>query len=75
MSAGVPIENVSFGFVGDSGKKLKHALHVGAFRTAFMYELTWNHTTLHALNVDRDVTYLQARAAAHPWIHRSASDR
>ena len=25
-----------------------------------LYELTWNHTTLHALNVDRDITYLQA---------------
>jgi len=25
-----------------------------------LYELTWNHTTLHALNVDRDFTYLQA---------------
>ena len=25
-----------------------------------LYEYSWNHTTLHALNVDRDITYLQA---------------
>jgi len=25
-----------------------------------LYELTWNHTTLHALKVDKDVTYLQS---------------
>jgi FAD/FMN-containing dehydrogenase len=26
-----------------------------------LYECTWNHTTLHALKVDRSITYLQAR--------------
>jgi FAD/FMN-containing dehydrogenase len=25
-----------------------------------LYELTWNHTTLHALKIDKDVTYLQS---------------
>lgn len=25
-----------------------------------LYEYSWNHTTLHALNVDRDITYLQS---------------
>jgi FAD/FMN-containing dehydrogenase len=25
-----------------------------------LYEYCWNHTTLHALNVDKDITYLQA---------------
>jgi len=29
-----------------------------------LYECTWNHTTLHALKVDRSITYLQARYPA-----------
>lgn len=29
-----------------------------------LYECTWNHTTLHALKVDRRITYLQARYPA-----------
>jgi FAD/FMN-containing dehydrogenase len=37
-----------------------------------LYELTWNHTTLHALNVDRDVTYLQALYPAVGLIEKVA---
>ena len=29
-----------------------------------LYECTWNHTTLHALKIDRTITYLQARYPA-----------
>jgi FAD/FMN-containing dehydrogenase len=35
-----------------------------------LYELTWNHTTLHALNVDRDITYLQALYPAHGLLDK-----
>jgi FAD/FMN-containing dehydrogenase len=37
-----------------------------------LYELTWNHTTLHALNVDRDITYLQALYPAVGFIEKVA---
>ncbi|MGC1351561.1 MAG: FAD-binding oxidoreductase [Xanthobacteraceae bacterium] len=37
-----------------------------------LYELTWNHTTLHALNVDRDMTYLQALYPASGFIEKVA---
>jgi FAD/FMN-containing dehydrogenase len=37
-----------------------------------LYELTWNHTTLHALNVDRDVTYLQALYPASGFMEKVA---
>ncbi|HTV28023.1 MAG TPA: FAD-binding oxidoreductase [Xanthobacteraceae bacterium] len=35
-----------------------------------LYELTWNHTTLHALNVDRDITYLQALYPAFGFMEK-----
>jgi FAD/FMN-containing dehydrogenase len=37
-----------------------------------LYELTWNHTTLHALNVDRDITYLQALYPASGFMEKVA---
>ena len=37
-----------------------------------LYELTWNHTTLHALNVDRDITYLQALYPAFGLLEKIA---
>jgi FAD/FMN-containing dehydrogenase len=37
-----------------------------------LYELTWNHTTLHALNVDRDITYLQALYPAFGFLEKVA---
>ena len=37
-----------------------------------LYELTWNHTTLHALNVDRDITYLQALYPASGLMEKVA---
>jgi FAD/FMN-containing dehydrogenase len=37
-----------------------------------LYELTWNHTTLHALNVDRDITYLQALYPASNFMEKVA---
>jgi FAD/FMN-containing dehydrogenase len=37
-----------------------------------LYELTWNHTTLHALNVDRDITYLQALYPAVGFLEKVA---
>jgi FAD/FMN-containing dehydrogenase len=37
-----------------------------------LYELTWNHTTLHALNVDRDITYLQALYPATGFMEKVA---
>jgi FAD/FMN-containing dehydrogenase len=37
-----------------------------------LYEFTWNHTTLHALNVDRDVTYLQALYPASGFMDKVA---
>ena len=40
-----------------------------------LYELTWNHTTLHALNVDRDITYLQALYPASGFIEKVAEIR
>ena len=46
-----------------------------------LYEYTWNHTTLHALKVEPDITYLQVRfperGEARPgrlrWSRRSAT--
>jgi FAD/FMN-containing dehydrogenase len=40
-----------------------------------LYELTWNHTTLHALNVDKDITYLQALYPASGFIEKVAEIR
>jgi FAD/FMN-containing dehydrogenase len=37
-----------------------------------LYELTWNHTTMHALNVDRDITYLQALYPASNLMEKVA---
>lgn len=37
-----------------------------------LYELTWNHTTLLALNVDRDMTYLQALYPAVGFLEKVA---
>jgi FAD/FMN-containing dehydrogenase len=37
-----------------------------------LYEFTWNHTTLHALNVDRDITYLQALYPAFGFMEKVA---
>jgi FAD/FMN-containing dehydrogenase len=37
-----------------------------------LYELTWNHTTLHALNVDQDITYLQALYPASGFMEKVA---
>jgi FAD/FMN-containing dehydrogenase len=35
-----------------------------------LYEYTWNHTTLHALNVDSDITYLQALYPADCFVQK-----
>lgn len=37
-----------------------------------LYEYSWNHTTLHALNADRDMTYLQARYPAVGFVEKVA---
>ena len=37
-----------------------------------IYELTWNHTTVHALKVDKDVTYLQAMYPALGFLDKVA---
>jgi FAD/FMN-containing dehydrogenase len=37
-----------------------------------LYELSWNHTTLHALNADRDITYLQALYPAAGFMEKVA---
>jgi len=37
-----------------------------------LYELTWNHTTMHALKVDRDITYLQALYPAANFMAKVA---
>jgi hypothetical protein len=37
-----------------------------------LYEYTWNHTTLHALNVDRDITYLQSLYPATGFTEKVA---
>lgn len=37
-----------------------------------LYEYTWNHTTLHALNVDKDITYLQALYPASGFTEKVA---
>jgi FAD/FMN-containing dehydrogenase len=37
-----------------------------------LYEYSWNHTTLHALNVDRDVTYLQALYPVYGFAEKVA---
>lgn len=37
-----------------------------------LYEYSWNHTTLHALNVDRDMTYLQALYPAVDLVEKVA---
>jgi FAD/FMN-containing dehydrogenase len=37
-----------------------------------LYEYTWNHTTLHALNVDRNITYLQALYPAFGLMEKVA---
>jgi FAD/FMN-containing dehydrogenase len=37
-----------------------------------LYELTWNHTTMHALKVDKDVTYLQAMYPAFGFLDKVA---
>jgi FAD/FMN-containing dehydrogenase len=37
-----------------------------------LYELTWNHTTLHAINVDRDISYLQALYPAFGFMEKVA---
>jgi hypothetical protein len=37
-----------------------------------LYEYTWNHTTLHALNVDRDITYLQSLYPASGFTEKVA---
>jgi FAD/FMN-containing dehydrogenase len=37
-----------------------------------IYEYSWNHTTLHALNVDRDMTYLQALYPAEGFVDKVA---
>ena len=37
-----------------------------------LYEFTWGHTTLHALNVDRNITYLQALYPAFGFMEKVA---
>jgi hypothetical protein len=37
-----------------------------------LYELTWNHTTMHALKVDKDITYLQAMYPAFGFLEKVA---
>jgi FAD/FMN-containing dehydrogenase len=37
-----------------------------------LYEYSWNHTTLHALNVDRDITYLQSLYPATGFAEKVA---
>jgi FAD/FMN-containing dehydrogenase len=37
-----------------------------------LYEYSWNHTTLHALNADRDMTYLQALYPAVGFVEKVA---
>ena len=37
-----------------------------------LYELTWNHTTMHALKIDKDITYLQAMYPAADFLEKVA---
>jgi FAD/FMN-containing dehydrogenase len=37
-----------------------------------LYELTWNHTTMHALKIDSDITYLQALYPADNFMEKVA---
>jgi hypothetical protein len=37
-----------------------------------LYEYSWNHTTLHALNVDREITYLQSLYPVSGFVDKVA---
>ena len=37
-----------------------------------LYEFTWGHATLHAINVDRNITYLQALYPAFGFMEKVA---
>jgi FAD/FMN-containing dehydrogenase len=58
--SGEPFEDALSRAGGRVARRLTEA-EVEATGAVPAFEFTWNHTTLHALKVDRDITYLQSR--------------
>jgi FAD/FMN-containing dehydrogenase len=58
--SGEPFEELLAGCGGRVARRLTEA-EVEATGAVPAFEFTWNHTTLHALKADKDITYLQSR--------------